>query len=138
MHARVTAGTQRNLTEVIFIFQKQNKQHQVPPKPCQSIDYTKQLPAELYHRHITPIMWKLDTVAEMNVISKHNYEEVVADPWERQSGPPQCKITTNEGHNIKNLLLKGARIIVPPAHRKEIFTIIHQGNLGERKVPAES
>ena len=39
----------------------------------------------------------------MNVISKRDYEKVVADPKQRQLGPPQCKITTYGGHNIKNL-----------------------------------
>ena len=53
-----------------------------------------QLTAKPTHRHTTPIVCKLDTGAEMNVISKHDYEKVVTDPRQRQLGPPQCKITT--------------------------------------------
>jgi len=37
-------------------------------------------------------MWKLDTGAEMNVISKHNYEEVVADPWENNLAHRSAKL----------------------------------------------
>ena len=54
------------------------------------------------HRHTTPIVCKFDTGAEMNVISKQDYEKVVIDPRQRQLGPPQCKITTYGGHNIRN------------------------------------
>jgi len=39
----------------------------------------------------------------MNVISKQDYEKVVTDLRQRQLGPPQCKITTYGGHNIRNL-----------------------------------
>ena len=71
-------------------------------------DHTKaliemQLTAKPTHRHTTPIVCKLDTGAEMNVISKQDYEKVVTDPRQRQLGPPQCKITTYGGHNIRNL-----------------------------------
>lgn len=62
-----------------------------------------QLTASPHHRDTTPIVCKIDTGAEMNVISKRDYEKVVADPKQRQLGPPQCKITTYGGHNIKNL-----------------------------------
>ena len=71
-------------------------------------DHTKaliemQLTAKPTHRHTTPIVCKLDTGAEMNVISKQDCEKVATDPRQRQLGPPQCKITTYGGHNIRNL-----------------------------------
>ena len=59
--------------------------------------------AKPYHRHTTPIVYKIDTGAEMNVISMPDSEKVVTDPRQRQLGPPQCKITTYGGHNIENL-----------------------------------
>ena len=62
-----------------------------------------QLTAKPTHRHTTPIVCKLYTGAEMNVISKQDYEKVATDPRQRQLGPPQCKITAYGGHNIKNL-----------------------------------
>jgi len=62
-----------------------------------------QLTAKPTHRHTTPIVYKLGTGAEMNVISKQDYEKVVTAPGKRQLGPPQCKITTYVGHNIRNL-----------------------------------
>ena len=62
-----------------------------------------QLTAKPYHRHTTPIKCKIDTGAEMNVMSKQDFEKVVAQPPEKQLSPPQCKITAYGGHHIKSL-----------------------------------
>ena len=62
-----------------------------------------QLTASPHHRDTTPIVCKIDTGAEMNVISKRDYEKVVADPKQRQLGPilrisalVSCMYTTRE------------------------------------------
>ena len=62
-----------------------------------------QLTAKPYHRHTTPIKCKIDTGAEMNAMSKRDYDKVVTQPLERQLIPPQCKITAYGGHHINSL-----------------------------------
>ena len=62
-----------------------------------------QLTAKPYHRHTTPIKCKIDTGAEMNVMFKQDFENVVAQPLEKQLSPPQCKITAYGGHRVKSL-----------------------------------
>ena len=52
-----------------------------------------QLTAKPTHRHTTPIVCKLDTGTEMNVISMQDYEKVVKDPRQRQRGPPLMEDT---------------------------------------------
>ena len=89
-------------------------------------DHTKALiemhfTAKPYHRHTTPITCKIDTDAEMNIISMQDLEKVVTDTRKGQLGPPQCKITTYGGHNIDNLGScqlythhKGCKVLSPP------------------------
>lgn len=59
--------------------------------------------AKPYHRRTTPIMCKIDTGAEMNVLSVQDLEKVVKDPRQRQLSPPHCKITTSGGYNRDNV-----------------------------------
>ena len=61
-----------------------------------------QLTAKPCHRHTTSIICKIDTGAEMNLISMQVFQTVVTDPRQRQLGPPQCKITTYGGDIIEN------------------------------------
>ena len=61
------------------------------------------LTGEPTHRHTTPIVCKLHTGAEMNAISKQDYEKVVTGLRLTQVGPPQCEITAYGGHNVRNL-----------------------------------
>ena len=61
-----------------------------------------QLTAKPSHRHTAPIICKIDTGAEMNLISKQVFQKVVKDLGQRQLGPPQCKITTYGGDNVEN------------------------------------
>lgn len=61
-----------------------------------------QLTAKSCHRHTTPIICKINTGAEMNLISMQVFQKVVTDPSQRQLGPPQCKITTYGGDIVEN------------------------------------
>jgi len=51
------------------------------------------LTAKLYHKRTTPVVCKIDTGAELNVLSKQEYDKIVPNPKQRELGPPQFKIT---------------------------------------------
>ena len=83
-------------------------------------DHTKvliemQLTAKPCHRHTTPIICKIDTGAEMNLISMQVFQKVVTDPRQRQLGPPQCKITAYGGDIVEN---PGSCQLYIPVHHK--------------------
>ena len=83
-------------------------------------DHTKvliemQLTAKPCHRHTTPIICKIDTGAEMNLISMQVFQKVVTDPRQRQLGPPQCKITGCGGDIVEN---PGSCQLYIPVHHK--------------------
>ena len=62
-----------------------------------------QLKSEPCNKRITPVQCQIDTGAEMNVISKEDYESVVSDHKQRKLSPPQCRIMAYGGHQINNL-----------------------------------
>ena len=74
-----------------------------------------QLTAKPCHRHTTPIICKIDTGAEMNLISMQVFQKVVTDPRQRQLGPPQCKITAYGGDIVEN---PGSCQLYIPVHHK--------------------
>ena len=50
--------------------------------------------------HTVPINCKVDTGAEVNVISKEQYDKLVPSPQHRHLGPAQYRITVYGGHTI--------------------------------------
>ena len=61
------------------------------------------LTAKPYHKNTTSVVCKIDTGAEVNVISKHVYESIVPSPKQRMLGTPKVKITAYGGHEIENI-----------------------------------
>lgn len=61
------------------------------------------LTAEPYHKYTTPVVCKIDTGAELNVLSNHDYEKVVPNPKRRKLESPNIKITAYGGHEIRNI-----------------------------------
>ena len=53
--------------------------------------------------HTVPINCKVDTGAEVNVISKEQYDKLIPSPQHRHLGPVQYRITAYGGHTIKTL-----------------------------------
>ena len=53
--------------------------------------------------HTVPINCKVDTGAEVNVISKEQYDKLISCPQHRHLGPAQYRITAYGGHTIKTL-----------------------------------
>ena len=53
--------------------------------------------------HTVPINCKVDTGAEVNVISKELYDKLIPSPQHRHLGPAQYRITAYGGHTIKTL-----------------------------------
>jgi hypothetical protein len=58
------------------------------------------LTAEPYHQCTTPVVCKIGTGAELNVLSKHDYETIVPNPKRRRLEPPNIKITPYGGNEI--------------------------------------
>lgn len=61
-----------------------------------------QLTAEPFHRRATTIVCKVDTGAEVNVISEADYKQIFLNPTARRLGPAQL-LTAYGGHQIKTL-----------------------------------
>jgi len=61
------------------------------------------LTAKLYHKRTTPVVCKIDTGAELNVLSKQEYDKIVPNPKQRALDPPQFKIAAYGAHEIKNI-----------------------------------
>ena len=55
-----------------------------------------------YHKRTTPVVCRIDTGAELNVISKKDFECLFPER-ERKLEKPSCKITSYGGHGIANL-----------------------------------
>ncbi len=61
------------------------------------------LTAKPYHKNTIPVVCKIDTGAEVNVISKYDYERIVPNLKQRKLDSPKAKITAYGGHEIKNI-----------------------------------
>ena len=59
--------------------------------------------AEPHDTHMVPLTCKIDTGAEVNVISKQDYDRLNPSPQHRHLGPTQCRITAYGGYTIKTL-----------------------------------
>ena len=59
--------------------------------------------AEPHDTHMVPLTCKIDTGAEVNVISKQDYDRLNPNPQHRHLGPTQCRITAYGGYTIKTL-----------------------------------
>ena len=59
--------------------------------------------AKPYHKQTTPVVCKIDTGAEVNVISKRDYELIIPNPKQRNLNSPSVKITAYAGYEIKNI-----------------------------------
>ena len=55
------------------------------------------------HTQTMPLTCKIDTGAEVNVISKQDLHRLVPSPYKIHLSPAKFKITAYGGHNIKNL-----------------------------------
>ena len=55
-----------------------------------------------YHKRTTPVVCRIDTGVELNVISKKDFECLFPER-ERKLEKPSCKITSYGGHGIANL-----------------------------------
>lgn len=62
-----------------------------------------QVTANPSHTHTIPLTCKVDTGAEVNVISKEDYDRIIPSPQQRHLGPAQFRITAYGGHTIKTL-----------------------------------
>ena len=72
-------------------------------QPGRSKVMTKiQLTADPFHKHVTTIVCKVDTGAEVNVISEADYKQIFPNPVTRRLGPAQL-LTAYGGHQIKTL-----------------------------------
>ena len=70
-------------------------------QPGRSKVMTKiQLTADPFHKHITTIVCKVDTGAEVNVISEADYKQIFPNPVTRRLGPAQL-LTAYGDHQIK-------------------------------------
>ena len=59
--------------------------------------------ADPHDTHMVPLTCKIDTSAEVNVISKQDYDRLNPNPQHRHLGPTQCRITAYRGYTIKTL-----------------------------------
>lgn len=59
--------------------------------------------AKPHHKRTTPVVCKVDTGAEVNVISKYDYDRIITNPKERDISTTQYKITAYGGQEIKTL-----------------------------------
>ena len=55
------------------------------------------------HTHTLPLTCKVDTGAEVKVISKEDYDRLIPSPQHRHLGPAQYRITAYGGHTTKTL-----------------------------------
>ena len=61
---------------------------------------TVEVTAKPYHKKTTPIVCKIDTGAETNVISKTEFDKIIASPSDKALGPPQI-LTAYGGQKIE-------------------------------------
>lgn len=64
-----------------------------------------QFTTKSYHKRTTPVLCRIDTGAELNVISKKDFECLFAER-ERKLEKPSCKIKSYGGPGIANLAWK--------------------------------
>ena len=62
-----------------------------------------QVTADPHDRHMIPLTCKVDTGAEVNVISKDDYDRLNPSSQQIPLGPTQYRITTYGGYTIKIL-----------------------------------
>ena len=62
-----------------------------------------QVTADSHNTHMVPFTRKIETGAEINVISKQAYDRVNPNPQHRRLGPMQYRITAYGGYTIKTL-----------------------------------
>lgn len=53
------------------------------------VEITVDVTAKPYHKKTTPIVCKVDTGAETNMISKTKFDKIIASPSDKALGPPQ-------------------------------------------------
>ena len=58
---------------------------------------------DAHDTHMVPLTCKIDSGAEVNVISKQDYDRLNSNPQHRHIGPTQCRITAYGGYTIKTL-----------------------------------
>ena len=61
---------------------------------------TVEVTAKPYHKKTTPIVCKIDTGAETNVISKTEFDKIITSPSDKALGPPQI-LTAYGGQKIE-------------------------------------
>ena len=70
---------------------------------CTKVLTSIQVTTKSYHKCTTELICKVDTGAEINVISKKDFDRILARPESKRLKPTECKITAYGGQEIKSL-----------------------------------